>query len=69
MEQDKNRKQEKTSEPLKEKAGNWIDKAEEFIDETAEKVHNSETYHKVDKTLEKATKSLFRKAGRWWGKL
>ncbi len=68
MGQDKDKKQEKTSGPLNKNAGNWMDKAEDFIDETAEKIHQSETYRKVDKSLEKATKSLFRKAGRWWGK-
>jgi len=47
----------------------WIEKAEAKIDETAEKIHQSEAYRKADKKLEEATKKLFRQAGRWWGKL
>lgn len=46
-----------------------IDKAEELIDETTDKIYNSETYQKAGKSMEKATLSLFRKAGKWWGKL
>ncbi|MCY1720711.1 hypothetical protein OU798_10175 [Prolixibacteraceae bacterium Z1-6] len=57
------------SEPAKEKDGNWIDKAEAKIDETAEKIHQSKAYRNADKKLEETTKKLFRKAGRWWGKL
>lgn len=46
-----------------------IDKAEGFIDETADKIHKSETYRKAGKSMEKATLSFFRKAGKYWGKL
>jgi hypothetical protein len=46
-----------------------IDKAEELIDETTDKIYKSEPYQKAGKSMEKATLSLFRKAGRWWGKL
>lgn len=46
-----------------------IDKAEELIDETTDKIYKSEPYQKAGKTMEKATLSIFRKAGRWWGKL
>ena len=46
-----------------------IDKAEEFIDEAADKIYKSEPYQKAGKSMEKATLSIFRKAGKWWGKL
>ena len=46
-----------------------IEKAEDFIDETADKIHKSETYKKAGKSMEKATLSIFRKAGKYWGKL
>jgi hypothetical protein len=46
-----------------------IDKAEELIDETTDKIYNSEPYKKAGESMEKATLSLFRKAGKWWGKL
>ena len=46
-----------------------IDKAEELIDETTDKIYKSEPYQKAGKSMEKATLSLFRKAGKWWGKL
>ena len=47
----------------------WIEKAEDFIDDTAEKIHKSDTYKKADKSVEEATKKIFRQAGKWWGKL
>jgi len=50
-------------------ADKLIEKAEDFMDEAAEKVYNSEPYKKAGKSMEKATLSLFRKAGKWWGKL
>jgi hypothetical protein len=65
MEQNKNKKTEKENQ---EKEKTWVDKAEEFIDDTAEKIHESETYKKVDKSVEEATKNIFRKAGKLWGK-
>jgi hypothetical protein len=43
--------------------------AEDFIDETTDKIYNSEPYKKAGNTMEKATLSLFRKAGKYWGKL
>lgn len=46
-----------------------IDKAEELIDDTADKIYKSEPYQKAGKSMEKATLNLFRKAGKWWGKL
>jgi len=46
-----------------------IDKTEELIDETTDKIYKSETYKKAGSTMDKATISLFRKAGKWWGKL
>ncbi|NLB91907.1 MAG: hypothetical protein GX792_00630 [Bacteroidales bacterium] len=48
--------------------GKWIEKTEKFIDETAEKIYESNAYLKADKAAEKAVKKLFRKAGRLWGK-
>ncbi len=45
-----------------------IDKAEELIDETTDKIYKSEPYKKAGDSMEKATLSLFRKAGKWWGK-
>ncbi len=68
MEKENNRKPEKKKENFQEKADQWIDKAEEFIDETTEKIHKSNAYHKTGQSVEKATKKIFRKAGRWWGK-
>jgi hypothetical protein len=65
MEQDKDRdKKEKNHR----KNDGWIDKAEVYIDEAAEKLHQSATYRKVGKSAEDNTKKMFRKAGRWWGK-
>ncbi|NQU87464.1 MAG: hypothetical protein HQ541_17050, partial [Mariniphaga sp.] len=52
MEQDKNKELEKIGENIQDKEKNWIDKAEEFIDETADKIHESKTYQKADKSLE-----------------
>jgi len=46
-----------------------IGKAEDFMDETADKIYNSEPYQKAGKSMEKTTLSIFRKAGKWWGKL
>lgn len=45
-----------------------IDKAEDFMDETAKKIIKSEGYKKAGDTVEKAAIDIFRKAGRWWGK-
>jgi len=50
-------------------ADKLIDKAEDFMDEAATKIAKSETYRKVGDTMEKATLSIFRKAGKFWGKL
>ncbi len=69
MEEEKKKPTENKSQPPKEKPETWIDKAEAKIDETAEKIHQSEAYRKADEKLEDVTKKLFRKAGRWWGKL
>jgi len=69
MEEQKKKPAESESQPQKDKPESWLDKAEAKIDETAEKIHKSETYHKVDQKMEEVTKKLFRKAGRWWGKL
>lgn len=59
---------EKRKENLESKTDSWIKKAEKVIDETAEKIHNSDTYKKADQAAEKATKSIFRQAGKLWGK-
>jgi hypothetical protein len=50
-------------------ADKLIDKAEDFIDEAADKIYNSEPYQKTVKTMEKATVGIFRIAGKWWEKL
>ena len=50
-------------------ADKLIEKAEDFMDEAADKIYKSETYKKAGDTIEKATLSIFRKAGKWWGKL
>ena len=55
-------------EEKKEQDKSWVEKAEDWMDETAEKIHESKTYRKADQSVEKAAKKLFRKAGRWWGK-
>jgi hypothetical protein len=69
METDKNMEGEKKKNAVDGFTDKMIDKAEELIDETTDKIYNSETYKKAGDTMEKATLSLFRKAGRWWGKL
>ena len=69
MEPEKNMEEEKKNDPAVGITDKMINKAEEFIDETTDKIYNSETYKKAGDTMEKATLSLFRKAGRWWGKL
>jgi hypothetical protein len=67
-------KQEKEQNPGKNKkketkeTDSWVDKAHDYIDEKAERIHQSEGYQKADKTVEDATKKLFRTAGKWWGK-
>jgi hypothetical protein len=66
MENDENRRPEEKT--FQDKAEQWIDKAEEFMDDTADKIHESETYRKANKSVENATIKLFRKAGRLWGK-
>lgn len=50
------------------KVEKWVGKTETLIDDAAEKIHQSETYRKADQSVEKATKKIFRQAGRWWGK-
>jgi hypothetical protein len=69
MEADKNKTTEKNDGHSGEKPSKWIEKTEAWIDEAAEKLHESEAYRKADQKLESATKKLFRQAGRWWGKL
>jgi len=68
MKPEKNQEPEKKKETKQNKTDSWIEKAEEFIDETAEKIHQSDTYRKADQSAEKATKKLFRQAGKLWGK-
>lgn len=46
-----------------------LDKAEAYIDDAAEKLHQSEAYRKAGKAAENVTKKIFRNAGRWWGKI
>ena len=69
MEPDKNIEGEKKKGFVDGITDKLIDKAEDFIDETAEKIHKSEAYKKAGKSMEKATLNLFRKAGKYWGKL
>lgn len=69
MEKDNAPLPEKKKESIQDKADQLVGKAETFIDEAAEKIHKSETYRKADQSLEKATRHIFRKAGKWWGKL
>jgi len=68
MELDKNIEPEKKKESIQDKAERWVDNAEIYMTETAEKIQESKTYAKAGKTLEKATVSIFRQAGKWWGK-
>ena len=68
MEAEKNQDQEKEQETIQNKSVTWIEKTEEFIDDAAEKLHQSETYRKAGKSAEKVTKKLFRQAGKLWGK-
>jgi hypothetical protein len=69
MEPDKNMETEKKKGFVDGITDKLIDKAEELIDETTDKIYKSEPYKKAGDTMEKATLSLFRKAGKWWGKL
>jgi hypothetical protein len=69
MEPDKNMETEKKKGFIDGITDKLIDKAEELIDETTDKIYKSEPYKKAGDTMEKATLSIFRKAGKWWGKL
>jgi hypothetical protein len=69
MESDKNIEGEKKKTAVDGIADKLIEKAEDFMDEAAEKIYKSEPYRKAGNSMEKATLSLFRKAGKWWGKL
>jgi hypothetical protein len=69
METDKNNEGEKKKGKVDGITDKLIDKAEELIDETTDKIYKSEPYKKAGKSMEKVTLSLFRKAGKWWGKL
>ena len=69
METDKNPEGEKKKGVVDGLTDKLIDKAEDFIDETTDKIYNSEPYKKAGKSMEKTTLSLFRKVGKWWGKL
>ena len=62
----KNSEEEKKDSGQKEES--WIDKANDYVDEKAEQLHKSEAYKKADESMEKVTKSLFRQAGKLWGK-
>ena len=69
MTPDKNDKEETKKSKVDGFTDKLIDKTEELIDETTDKIYKSETYKKAGNTMDKATISLFRKAGKWWGKL
>lgn len=64
-----NRMNQEKKENTEIKKESWVEKTEAFIDDAAEKIHQSDLYRKADKSVEDATKKIFRKAGRWWGKL
>ena len=68
MESEKNIEGEKKKGTVDGIADKMIDKAEDFLDETAQKIIKSEPYKKAGDTMGKATIDIFRKAGRWWGK-
>lgn len=68
MKPEKSDKQEIKKEEALPKSEKWIEKAEEVIDDTAEKIYQSKAYKKVGRAAEKTTKKLFRAAGRFWGK-
>ncbi len=68
MEQESKQKPEKNEDSNPDKTTQWIDKAEEFIDDAADKIHQSDAYRKAGKSVESATKKIFRQAGKWWGK-
>jgi hypothetical protein len=69
METDKNIEGEKKKGFVDGITDKMIEKAEDFMDEAADKIYKSEPYKKAGNSMEKATLSLFRKAGKWWGKL
>lgn len=69
METDKNMDEEKKKGFVEGITDKLVDKAEDFIDETTDKIYKSEPYKKAGKSMEKTTLSIFRKAGKWWGKL
>ena len=69
MEPEENRKAEQKKGFVDGITDKLIDKAEDFMDEAADKIYKSEPYKKAGKSMEKATLSLFRKAGKYWGKL
>lgn len=69
MEPDKNIEGENKKGTVDGIADKLIEKAEDFMDEAADKIYKSEPYRKAGESMEKATLSIFRKAGRWWGKL
>jgi len=69
MEPDKNIEGKNKKATVDDIADKLIEKAEDFMDEAAEKVYKSEPYRKAGESMEKATLSIFRKAGKWWGKL
>lgn len=68
MKKDNNPQPEKNQESKPDKTNEWIAKAEAYIDEAADKIHQSEAYRRTGKSVESATKKLFRQAGKWWGK-
>lgn len=67
-EEDKKQETGDRKENDKNESKEWINKAEAFIDETAEKIHQSDAYRETGKVVESATKKIFREAGKWWGK-
>jgi hypothetical protein len=68
MKQDNNPDQDKKEDIKSDNTPGWIERTEAFIDEAADKIHQSDTYRKAGKSVESATKKIFRQAGKWWGK-
>lgn len=68
MKQENNQEPERNENKNPDKTTQWINKAEEFIDDAADKIHQSDAYRKAGKSMESVTKKVFRQAGKWWGK-
>ena len=52
----------------KDKSGEWTDRAADYMDDAAEKLQKSKAMKKAGGVVDNATKKVFRKAGRFWGR-